>query len=203
MKIALIGASGTIGQRIAAEAKQRGHSITAISRKGTFRADVTDPESLATAVRGHDAVVLSTGPVFAAGESPDVITKAANSLLQALPKVGVKRLIVVGGAGGLRAGNGQRVIDSPHFPDAWKPVANAAIDALEIYRANTTLDWTVFSPAAIIEPGLRTGKFRLGTDTAVSDAKGNSHISAEDYAVALVDELERPQFIRKRFTIGY
>jgi len=214
MKIAIIGASGNIGSRITREALSRGHQVTAIVRhpeKLTLeneslvvtRGDVLDTEDLAAKLPGHDAVVVSYNP----GWGPDVdfqkYVRAAESVLAAAKKAGLKRVLNVGGAGSLEVAPGVQLVDTPDFPPDWKEGALAMRDALEVYRKEQDLDWTFFSPAIMIEPGERTGKFRLGTDQPVFDEQHNSRISTEDYAVALLDELENPQFVRKRFTIGY
>jgi putative NADH-flavin reductase len=114
----------------------------------------------------------------------------------------VKRLVVVGGAGALELAPGVQLVDTPTFPAHWKGLALAHRDALPLYQ-NSDLDWTYVSPSAIIEPGQRTGHYRIGTNQLLTDAKGNSHISAEDFSVALLDELEHPRFVRQRFTVGY
>jgi putative NADH-flavin reductase len=210
MKIAVFGASGTIGQRIVREALDRGHEVTAISRhplpspfNGQVKAvagDVTDPGSVARAVAGHDVVVSAVGPGH--DQAPEFLSQAARGLLDGLPRAGVRRLIVVNGAGSLEVAPGKQLVDTPEFHEAWKPTALAHRDALQIYR-RADLDWTVFSPAALITPGERTGKYRTGTDQLVTDEQGQSRISAEDYAVALLDEVEQPRHIRQRFTVAY
>jgi uncharacterized protein len=215
-QIALFGPTGMIGQRILAEAISRGHHVTAIVRDPAKLAakppllsveigDVLKPESVAVAVAGCDVVVSSFGP-GRAGDPRDLL-KAADSLIEGVGAVseqsgGAVRLIVVGGAGSLEVAPGVQLVDTPEFPAAWKPAASAARDALAIYRTAPIL-WTYFSPAALIEPGTRTGKYRTGTDQLVVDAKGESRISAEDYAVALLDEIEKPHFEGKRFTAAY
>jgi putative NADH-flavin reductase len=210
MKIAIIGATGTIGSRIAQEALARGHSVTAVARDPAkvkdgrvkaVRGDVTDPAGLAQALKGHDAVVSAVGPAHGGG--PDLVVTAARALAQALPRAGVKRVIFVGGAGSLEVKPGLQVVDSPGFPEAWKPVALAHRDALNVWRNVKDLDWTYLSPAALIEPGKRTGKYRTGGDQLLTDAKGESRISAEDYAVAVLDELEKPRNVRRRMTVAY
>ena len=113
------------------------------------------------------------------------------------------RLLVVGGAGGLEVAPGVQLIDTPEFPAQWKATAEGARQALALLRQETTLDWTVLSPSAHLEPGQRTGTFRTGTDGLLVDASGNSRISLEDYAVAMIDELEKPTHSRSRFTVGY
>jgi putative NADH-flavin reductase len=119
-----------------------------------------------------------------------------------LQKAGVRRFLMVGGAGSLEVAPGLQLVDAPDFPAAWKGIALAHRDALNVLKGSD-LDWTSLSPAALIEPGVRTGKFRLGTDQLVMDDKGESKISAEDFAVAAVDELEKNAHVRQRFTLGY
>lgn len=203
MKIALIGASGNVGTRVAAEASSRGHAVTAISRrpeKQPARAGVTpakgdaaDAAGLPKLLAGHDAVVSSTR--FLGGD--------ARALVAAVKKAGVKRLLVVGGAGSLEAAPGVALIDTPQFPAAYKPEASAGRDFLNALRAERELDWTFLSPSAFFGPGERTGKFRVGGDRLLVGADGQSRISMEDYAIALVDELETPRHARRRFTVGY
>ncbi len=202
MKIAIFGAGGTIGKRIAAEARSRGHTVTALGRA----ARVTEAESVARAVAGHDAVVSAVGPGLGpSAQAPDVLSRAAHALLVGLKTAGVRRLVVVGGAGSLEVAPGRQLVDEPEFPAAWRPVALAHRDALIVYRAHRDpdVDWTYVSPPALIEPGARTGKYRIGGDQLLVDATGESRISAEDYAVAVVDELERPKNVRKRITVAY
>jgi uncharacterized protein len=214
MKIALIGATGMIGQRILAEALSRGHHVTAIARDPAKVAprpnlevktgDVMKPETLIPAITGCDLLVSSCSPPKddprQAVESVRTLTEAISAANNAAKRS--IRLIMVGGAGSLEVAPGVQLVDTPNFPEAWKPIATAHRDALAALR-KTSIDWTYFSPAGFIQPGTRTGKYRLGTEQLVADAKGESRISAEDYAVALVDEIEKPQFIRKRFTAAY
>jgi hypothetical protein len=203
MKIAHIGSSGKVGSKIREELLRRGHSVTAISRHPeatpphdrvtTARGDITSPEALAPLLRGHDAIISSA--TFVPGTS--------HQLLDAVIQSGVKRYIAVGGAGSLEIAPGKLLKDSGKIPAEWMPAINEGAALLKLLRANTDLDWTYFSPAALIGPGERTGKFRLGGEQLVTDADGKSSISYDDYAIALVDELEKPQHIRARFTIGY
>lgn len=215
MKVVLFG-GGMIGQRVAREALERGHTVTAVVRdparadfgdltsKGltVAQGDVRDAESVARAATGHDAVVSAVGP--SGGQPPEMLVDAAHALLAGLSQAGVRRLIVVNGAGSLEVAPGQQLLDTPEFPAAWQPGARAHRDALAAIRASgADLDWTVFSPATFIAPGERTGAYRTGGDQLVTDTKGESRISAEDYAVALVDELETPRHPRQRFTVAY
>jgi putative NADH-flavin reductase len=206
MKISVIGANGMIGQRIVKEALSRGHEVTAIARDPTklqdagipvVKADATDAEGIAAAIQGQDVLVSSYGT----RSDPSEYVKVAEALVKATKQAGV-RLIVVGGAGSLEVAPGVQLVDTPEFPAAWKSLAMGHRDGLEVVRKSDA-DWTYLSPAALIEPGERTGKFRLGGDQLVVDGDGNSKISAEDYAVALVDEIENPKHRGQRFTLAY
>ena len=213
MKIAIFGASGWIGGTVAREALDRGHIVTAIvrdparlqlrhERLTTMIGDVTDPTRVAAVVTGHDAVAAAIGGRREGHH--EVVPAAVRSLLVGLPRAGVKRLVWVGGGGSLLVAPGVRLIDTPQFPAEWKAEASAQVQALELFRASTGgVEWSYLSPPAVIEPGQRTGRYRTGLDQLVTDEKGVSRISVEDYAVALLDELERPAHIRQRFTVAY
>jgi uncharacterized protein len=213
MKLALIGANGKIGSRILEEALNRGHLVRGIVRNPDFtikkeglnwvKADALNPEALSDAIRGYDAVISAFGIDWHRPETYYLFNDVARSIIQASKKAGVNRIINVGGAGSLEVAPGIQLVDTPSFPENWRAGANEQRKSLEIFRGEKELDWTFFSPAVIIEPGPRTGKFRIGKDNPVSDEKGNSIISYDDYAVALIDELEKPRFIKQRFTIGY
>jgi putative NADH-flavin reductase len=216
MNIALYGATGAIGQRVLHEALQRGHRVTAVARNvsklteqnpqlTTVAGNVRDAQNIAALVGGHDAVISAVGPPMGgAGEEDTLFVEAAHALIAGLKQAGVKRLLVVGGAGSLEVAPGVRIVDTPDFPAAWKSSALGQADALEVYRTEgRDLDWTYFSPAAMITPGERTGKYRLGGEQLVVDEAGQSRISMEDYAVALLDEVENPQHVRRRFTVAY
>ena len=202
MKVALIGATGMIGSRLLAELNRRGHEVTAIVRhpekvpaspKVTAKAgDVFDEKGLAELLKGHDAAISS---VHYTASDP-------KKLLVAVKASGVPRYLVVGGAGSLEVAPGVKLIETPQFPPQYKAEAQAGGDFLDLLRKETALDWTFLSPSAIIAPGERTGKFRLGGDQLLTHDKG-SNISAEDYAIAMVDELEKHAHSRKRFTVGY
>ncbi len=208
MNVVLYGASGMIGSRVLRELLQRGHAVTAIVRNPerinaagvhVVKGDVTDEASVAATAKSADAAISAYSPPQ---DQPDAIVPAARALLAGLEKAGVKRLIFVGGAGTLEVAPGLRVVDAPDFPAQWKGIALAHGNVLPVLKASD-LDWTYLSPAGLIQPGERTGKFRLGTTKLLTDAKGESRISAEDYAIALVDELENPKHQRQQFTVAY
>jgi uncharacterized protein len=209
MDVVLFGATGMIGSRILNELVSRGHRVTAVVRDPSkvpanpnvtaVGGDILDPDDVAAKAKGADAVISAYSP--GNGDVRSLLT-ATRSLIAGLHKADARRLIMVGGAGSLFVGPGVDLIDSGHLPEEWKPIAIAHRDALALIR-DSDLAWTYFSPAAFIQPGERTGKFRLGGDSLLSDEQGNSRISAEDYAVALVDELENPKHVRQRFTIAY
>ena len=214
MKVAIIGANGNIGSRIANEALTRGHVVTGIARNPTsatlqnenltwVKGDALNTDELAGLLKGHDAVISSFGIDWTKPETYSLFTPVAQSVIDATKKAGVQRLINVGGAGSLEVAPGVQLVDTPNFPAEWKAGANEQRKSLEVFRKVEGLDWTFFSPAIIIEPGAKTGKFRIGKDNPVFDADGNSRITYDDYAVALIDELEEPKFIKQRFTIGY
>ncbi|CAE6747302.1 hypothetical protein R69927_01995 [Paraburkholderia domus] len=211
LKIALFGATGTIGSRIALEAARRGHQVTALARNPARvpadvanlqaeQADLLDAASVGAAVRGHDVVASAYAPPHG---NLAALTTATHALVEGVRAAGVKRLVVVGGAGSLEVAPGKQLVDTDGFPDAYKAIALAHRDAFDYYRGITDLDWTFFAPAALIAPGERTGKFRTGANTLLADAEGNSRISAEDYAIAFVDELEQGRFVRQIATVAY
>jgi putative NADH-flavin reductase len=213
MKIALIGASGKIGSRISEEALSRGHSVTGIVRHPDsgiknerikwVTADALNTELLASLFRGHDAVISAFGIDWQNPGTYPMFSEIARSLIDATKKSGVRRLINVGGAGSLEVAPGLQLVDTPAFPEGWKKGADEQRKSLEVFRKEQDLEWTFFCPAIMIEPGSRTGIFRIGKDSPVFDENGNSTISYDDYAAALINELEHPNFIRQRFTIGY
>ena len=203
MKIAVIGASGNAGSRITAELARRGHSVTAIARNAsklgeragvtTSNVDVLDGSALQQAVAGHDAV-------FSAAHFTGI---PAAAIIDPVKKAGVKRLLVVGGAGSLFVAPGLKLIDTPSFPAQYKPEAAAGGVYLEALRQERELDWTFLSPSALFDGAERTGKFRLGKDELLVGADGKSRISFPDFAIAFIDELESPAHSRQRFTVGY
>jgi putative NADH-flavin reductase len=202
MKVAVIGATGNIGSKIVIELLTRGHDVSGITRhpeqlqpnvKFTARRGDVNEAGLAELLAGHDAVVSAV----------KFQTMDPNILIRAVKKTAVKRLLVVGGAGSLDVAPGVQLIDTPDFPEGSKGEALAGREFLNILRGQRELDWTFLSPSAVLAPGERTGKFRLGTDQLLVDEKGESKMSIEDYAVAMVDELESPRHSRRRFTVGY
>jgi uncharacterized protein len=212
--IVLIGATGMIGQRILHEALSRGHSVTAVvrdtSRTGEQRAnldyrtgDIFQPDTIAAATVDHDVVVSAYGPGLK--NDPKLVVKVAHSLIEALTRVEPIRLLAVSGAGSLEVGPGMQLMNTPDFPAAWKGLAQAHAEALDVYRKAgfAEFDWTAVCPAALIEPGTRTGHYRTDLDQLIVDSAGKSYISAEDFAAAVVDEIEKPKFRGQRFTVGY
>lgn len=213
--VALIGASGFVGTAILNELLNRGHEVTAIVRNPekvgaksdrltVLKADVADVDAVTAACQGKDAVISAYNPGWT---NPNIYEETLRNyplILEAVRRSGVNRLLCVGGAGTLFCAPGLRVVDSGAIPEAImggvKSLGEFYLDTLMNER---DIDWVFFSPAGTLEPGERTGKFRLGKDDLIVDASGNSHISVQDYAVAMVDELEKPAHHRERFTIGY
>ncbi len=203
MKIALIGATGMAGSRILEELVSRGHYVKAIARQThkvpetklvmTEDIDLNDHDALVAALKGQDAVISAVR-----FQGLDI-----NALLNAIQDSKVKRYLVVGGAGSLNVPNQNvRVIDTEDFPEAYKAEAEAGINFLDKLKQVDDIDWTFISPAAEFGPGKRTGEFRLGKDELVVNKEG-SKISAEDFAIALCDELENNNHIQQRFSVGY
>jgi hypothetical protein len=165
----------------------------------TVAGDQTDVADVVRLVKGADAVITAYSP--GVGTETEILD-ATRWLIAGTKQAGVKRLIMVGGAGSLEVAPGVQLVDTPQFPTGWKAIALAHRDTLPILR-RSDLDWTNLSPAAEIQPGERTGKFRRGANTLLVDGQGHSRISAEDYAIAIVDELEHPAHVRQRFTVAY
>jgi uncharacterized protein len=211
MKIALVGITGKIGSQIALEAKKRGHAVTGISHRAAVTsgdlasfhivvADIFDHHALTTAAKGHDVLASAFGP------SPDAISTlpdAARALVAAARAAGIKRLIVVGGAGSLEVSPGVQLVDTPGFPDVYKPYALAHREALGVLREAKDLDWTFFAPAAEIGPGEKKGKFRVGARNLIANESGHSQISYADYADAFVSEIETGRYLKEIATAAY
>lgn len=192
MKIALFGATGMVGSRIAAEATSRGHEVTSLSR--STGADMASADAVREAAAAHDVIVSATGP-SRTGESHEPWLASVSTLID---NAGDARVLFVGGAGSLLTLDGTRLLDSDGFPEEYKAEATSGAAALELFRAApASVDWTFLSPAPVIAPGERTGSYTSSLDTPAGD-----FVSAEDYAVALVDEVEEPQHRRARFTVA-
>jgi uncharacterized protein len=213
MKIALIGGTGFVGSAILQEALNRGHEVTAIVRNPEKlparpklhpqKGDVYDEEEVARLAAGHDAVISAFNPGWS---NPDIYNqqvKGTRAIISGVKKAGIKRLLFVGGAGSLEVKPGIQSVDLPGFPSEYKQGALATREALTMLRQETGLEWSFLSPSADVFPGQRTGQFRLGTDQLLKDARGESRISVQDYAMAMIDEVEKPQHVRQRFTAGY
>ena len=202
-KIAIIGATGRAGSQLLEEARRRGHEVVAIARDPstlqgregvTVKAlDAKDSTALQAAVSGCDAVLSAA----------HFSTIEPHAIIEPVKRAGVKRLLVVGGAGSLLLPSGHRVIDSPDFPEAYKAEATAGVRFLETLRQEPSLDWTFLSPSAEFVEGERTGHYQLGKDHLLISADGKSWITFADYAIAMIDELEKPAHSRARFTVGY
>ncbi len=212
MRIALIGASGFIGSALRDEALQRGHQVKALVTRPErlearpnliiVKSDVLDTQALTEQLSGAD-VVLSAFSGHAQQDVRGYYLQGFDSILAATKAAGVERLLVVGGAGSLEVAPGQLFIDKPDFPAEYKTSAEGAKAALERLREQDAQSWTFLAPAAEIFSGERTGNFRLGSDQLLTDAKGNSLISVQDYAIAMLDELEEPRYLNQRFCVAY
>jgi putative NADH-flavin reductase len=209
MNVTLYGGSGRIGTRILNELTSRGHQVTAVARDVAkieprpgvriVQGDLGSSTAIENAATGSDAIISSYGTKSG---QPDEVLEITRNLIQAMREGVSKRLMVVGGASSLEIAPGRILFDEPTFPEAWKPAAGAHKKSLGLLRASD-INWTYFSPAMMIQPGVRTGQYRLGGEQLVTNAEGKSEISMEDYAVAMVDELERGAYQRARFTVAY
>lgn len=216
MKIVVLAATGQAGRTILSELLLRGHQVTAVARTPeklpesvpSIRDDLSSIDRIAEIISGADAVVSAYGPpkddprFFSDVSYTDELARVTEREIAAVRKAGVPRLIMVGGAGSLWFSPGVKVLDSDHWPKNLAPIAISHTKAFAALR-ESGINWTYFSPPMLIAPGVRTGKFRLGDDNIIVDSKGKNWISFEDYAIALVDELEKPTHERARFTIGY
>lgn len=220
MDVALIGATGFVGSHVLSELLSRGHEVTAIARhvNATIQmlrshsnlhiqqADATVPGQLAPLLSHQDAVISAFNGGWVNPDLYETFLEGAINIQHTVERAGIKRLIIIGGAGSLLNKDGRQFVDSPDFPKAFFAGASAARDYLNIIRQNDTLDWTFISPAIEMNKttaGIRRGHYRTSLDTPVLDEKGRSVISVEDLSMAIVDELENPAFIRKRFTVAY
>lgn len=206
MKIAIIGASGFVGSRILSEALNRGHEVTAVvtnpdklpadPRLRAVKGDATDSTALTPLLAEHDLVISAFNP------GKDESGAGPRSIIDAAKRSGVARLLVVGGAGTLEVAPGQRVVDQPDFPQEWKAGALKTAAFLELLSGEAELDWVFISPAAVLAPGERTGKYRVGGERLMTGPDGQSRISIEDYAMAMLDESETPRHSRERFSVA-
>ena len=215
-KVALIGATGFVGSHLLTELVNRGYEVTAFARSidkipvtngnpKTVALDVTDTKALAAALEGNDIVVSAFNPGWTNPNIYNDFMKGCEAIQKAVKEAKIKRYITIGGAGSLYI-DGKQIVDGEDFPESIKPGATAARDYLDVIKKENELDWTMFSPAINMHQGIKTGrteKYRLGTDEPVFDKDGESVLSVEDLAVAVVDEIENHKFSRQRFTAGY
>ncbi|HYP31756.1 MAG TPA: NAD(P)H-binding protein [Burkholderiaceae bacterium] len=216
MKIALIGATGFVGSALVTELLRRGHQVTALVRNPTRlearpnlvakALDAYDADAVAAAVKGQDAVISAFNPGWDDPALYDRFMQGSQAIVAGVERSGVKRLLVVGGAGSLFVAPGVQLVDTPeftgHVPPKIVPGAKAARDALTAMRGNTVLDWTFISPPAMLAPGERTGKYRVGGEELLMAGAAPAGISVADLAVAIADEIEAPHHVRARFTVA-
>lgn len=214
-RIALIGASGFIGSVILKEALERGHLVTAIVRNPQKinlnhsnliikECDVLVPENVEIHTKGNDVVISAYNPGWTNTNIAEDTTKAYRSIIEGIKKAEIPRLLIVGGAGSLLVPGGKRLMDTGVIPKSYLPAVEALANVYYGLKENESdLNWSFFSPAGNITPGIRTCEFRLGKDYMIVGENGESNISVQDYAVAMINEVENPQHINQRFTIGY
>ncbi len=213
MIVAIIGASGNIGSVIRDEALARGHQITAIVRRPekitaqnllltVVKADVLK-DKVDELVQGHDAIISAYNPGWGNPDMYNEQIKAYQAIISGVKKSGIKRLLVVGGAGTLEVSPGIQLIDTMDLPEQIKGAVLATRETLYMLQRENELDWTFLSPPRTIAPGERTGRYRVGKEQLLKDEAGESKISTQDYAVAMLNELEHPQHNRERFTVAY
>ncbi|MBS1799633.1 MAG: NAD(P)-dependent oxidoreductase [Acidobacteria bacterium] len=209
MKVVVYGATGNAGSEIVKELLRRGHKVTGVARnieklkaqpEVTAKTDdLSNAGAIAEIIKGADVVVSAYQPP---PDNTDKLIDVTKLQIDAVKKAGAPRLLVVGGAGQLEVAPGVSLIKSGHLPEAYMPIAVSHEKAAEVLKGSD-INWTYLAPAAFFVPGERTGKFRLGTKELVTDAKGESKISFADYAIALVDEIEKPKHERALFSVGY
>ena len=214
-RIALIGASGFVGSALLKESLKRGHTVTAIVRNPEkitlndpnlqiIQGDVLSEQSITDVIKGVDVVISAYNPGWTNPNISQETTAAYQSIISGVKKAKIPRLLIVGGAGSLYVAPEKRVMDTGVIPESYLPAVESLANVLyDLQKNEKELDWAYFSPAGNIEPGERTGKFRLGKDQLMVDKDGKSNISVEDYAVAMLDEVDSPVHHRERFTIGY
>ena len=213
MKIALIGATGYVGTPLLEELLQRGHQVTVLARnpgklaprKGltVLAADAQEAAQVRQAVAGHDAVISAYNPGWTVPDIHDQFLKATRAIYAGVREAGVRRLLVVGGAGSLYVAPGLQLVDTPQFPAEYKQGALAAREALNLIRKEETLDWTFLSPPILLVPGERTGQYRLGTEAPLMNGEQPGTLSVQDLAVAIVDEIEQSRHVKQRYTVAY
>ena len=213
MKLALIGASGFVGAAVLQEALDRGHQVTGIVRNpaklpqhaalNAVAGDAYNAEALAAHFKGHDAVIHAFNPGWGTADIRERFIQGSQAIIAASKQADVQRLLVVGGAGSLYVAPGLQLIDTPDFPAEYKEGAEGARQALNLLKAETALAWSFISPPALLQPGARSGQFRIGGDQLLMNGDAPAQISVADLAVAIIDELERPHHLRQRFTVGY
>lgn len=214
-KMVLIGASGFVGSALLNEALNRGFEATAVVRHPekikienehlkVKKADVSSLNEVCEVCKGADAVISAFNPGWNNPNIYDETIKVYLTIIDGVKKAGVNRFLMVGGAGSLFIAPGLRLMDSGEVPENILPGVKALGEFyLNFLMKEKEIDWVFFSPAADMRPGVRTGRYRLGKDDMIVDIVGNSHISVEDYAAAMIDELEHPKHHQERFTIGY
>jgi uncharacterized protein len=214
MNIALIGATGFVGAPVLAELLSRGHQVTVLARTPSklpaqagltvVKADALDSTQVAKAVAGHDAVISAYNPGWSEPKIHDLHLQASRAIVEGVKASGAKRLLVVGGAGSLYVAPGVQLVDTPPFPAEYKQGALAAREALNQLKKESTLDWSFVSPPIGLAPGERTGQYRLGADDLLPGTGDQpAGISVADLAVAIVDEIETPRHVQKRFTVAH
>jgi putative NADH-flavin reductase len=210
MDILLLGGTGHIGSRVRTEALDRGHRVTAVARDTADldstdglrveAADASEKDAIRPLAEGHDAIVASLSPRGKGGE--ETYLSAIETVLEVTRETDVDRVVIVGGAGSLKVDEDTELLDTPDFPEEYRDEAEAGRKARNLAR-DSDANWTVLCPPIVIEPGERTGSYRVGDDYLLTDDDGESYISTEDFAVALVDELEEAAHQREQFTVAY
>jgi putative NADH-flavin reductase len=209
MNVVVYGATGNSGSEIVKELLARGHKVTGVARNVAKLKDVagvtaksddlTNADAVAAIIKGADVVVSAYQPP---ADDTDKLIDVTKLQIAAVKKAGGPKLVVVGGAGQLEVAPGVTLIKSGYLPAEYLPIATSHEKAAEVLK-DSDINWTYIAPAAYFVPGERTGKYRTGTNNLVSDEKGESRISFADYAIALVDEIEKPKHEKQLFSVGY